>query len=342
MGDAMKERVARYSFSMKRLMIVVLVLTAILLASVAVGLLSGPTAVSPFAAFSHPESTEAVILWQVRLPRVLLALFVGMALASSGSAFQALLRNPLADPFILGVSGGAALGNVIATSLGSPFWLASLAAFLSAVLSMLMIYAIAKENGRLSTPTLLLTGVIFNAFSFSIIMFVFNFLAPRESHQVLFLLIGSLDAENLETVAIVGGSVLLAWILLIRLSYPLNLLLFGEEAASSMGLNVERYRKWVFFTASLAVGAVVSVSGLIGFVGLFIPHMLRLVIGADHRLLIPATGLAGASFLILADSLARSVLSHEALQTQLPVGVITALIGAPFFVFLLKRKRREL
>ncbi len=310
------------------------ILSVLLLAAVLIGLFLGSTSLN----WSHWTAQDALILWDIRLPRVILALFVGIALSSSGAAFQALLRNPLADPFILGVSGGAALGNVLAISLGFSFSGAQLAAFGTAVAVMLGIYALSREHGRLSNTTLLLSGAVANAFFFSIIMFVFHFLAPREAHQVLFLLMGSLEVDSWAAVLTTGTLIGIGFIALVALSAPLNLLILGEDTATSLGLRVEPYRRALFFAASLMVGAAVSVSGLIGFVGLFIPHMMRLLVGTDHRILIPASGLAGASFLILADSLARSLLAHSALQTELPVGVITALIGVPCFFILLKRK----
>ncbi len=302
------------------------ILSVLLLAAVLIGLFLGSTSLN----WSHWTAQDALILWDIRLPRVILALFVGIALSSSGAAFQALLRNPLADPFILGVSGGAALGNVLAISLGFSFSGAQLAAFGTAVAVMLGIYALSREHGRLSNTTLLLSGAVANAF--------FYFLAPREAHQVLFLLMGSLEVDSWAAVLTTGTLIGIGFIALVALSAPLNLLILGEDTATSLGLRVEPYRRALFFAASLMVGAAVSVSGLIGFVGLFIPHMMRLLVGTDHRILIPASGLAGASFLILADSLARSLLAHSALQTELPVGVITALIGVPCFFILLKRK----
>lgn len=311
-------------------------LVVLLLTSVTVGTLSGTTSIS---SFRHLSPEEVTILYDIRLPRVLLAMFVGMALSIAGVAFQALLRNPLADPYNLGVSGGAALGNVIAASLGASFWLASTTAFGSAILSVTLIYTLSSRNGRLSNTSLLLAGVIFNAFAISVILFIFNFLDPQSFQHVFFQLIGSLDAEAWSVIASVGGIVLLGFVALFALAYPLNLLLFGEESATSLGLNVEPYRRAVFLITSVIIAISVSVSGLIGFVGLCVPHIARLLFGSDHRLLIPASGLLGASFLILADTLARTALSGSTFQTELPVGVVTTLVGAPFFVFLLRRNR---
>lgn len=283
------------------------------------------------------NSLAHTIIFSTRLPRILLATLVGMALASSGTAFQSLLRNPLADPYILGVSGGAALGSVVGVGLHLPFALVSMVAFITAFFSMLVIYWIASTKGRLPAHTLLLTGVIFNAFAFALIMLVHSLVTMEQAHEILFLLMGSLELYSFKTIVVVAIFVLIGFTLLIFLSPKMNLMAAGDETAFCLGINIERFRRIIFFSASIMIGAVVSVSGLIGFVGIFIPHILRLVFGPDHRLLIPASGLAGAAFLVAADTLARTVLATGSYQTQIPVGVITALIGGPFFVYVLKR-----
>lgn len=285
------------------------------------------------------DARARAILLVARLPRAILAGFVGMALASAGGAFQALLRNPLADPFILGVSGGAALGSVLAIGFHLPFLWISTAAFAGAVVSMLVIYAISGRHARLDATALLLTGVIYNAFCFALILFVNAVVTMEQAYQILFLLIGNLEATDPGTVAIVGILVLAGFIVLCLASGRMNLLALGDESARSMGVDVARLRAIVFFAASLMVGAAVAASGLIGFVGLFVPHAVRLALGADHRLLIPASGLAGAAFLVSADTAARTLLMHTGYATQLPVGVITALAGAPLFLVLLRRQR---
>lgn len=325
------------SVSRARIALVLVGLTLVLVLSMGVGLLVGPTPLSQIW-----QAHDHFILWEIRLPRLVLGLLVGMALSTAGAAFQALLRNPLADPYNLGVSGGAALGHVIALSLGASFWVRSGAAFAAAVTVMLALYSLAHKRGRLSNASLLLAGIVFNAFSMSLIMFIVNIMTPQESQHILLLLIGSLNVESWAVVKGVAVLVVSGFIALWLLAYPLNLLLFGEESAVSLGLSIERYRRLIFFITSLAIAAAVSASGLIGFVGLCIPHMIRLLFGSDHRLLIPASGLLGASFLVLADTLARSLLSGAAYQTELPVGVITTLIGAPIFAVLLKRSRHAL
>lgn len=282
-------------------------------------------------------SPDHDILFYSRLPRVLLGLIVGFALSSGGVAFQSLLRNPMADPYILGVSGGAALGSVVAVSIGLAFTWVSSVAFLSSLASLLLIYWIAQQRGRLPVYTLLLTGVIFNAFSFALIMFINSLVSFEQAHRIWYLMVGSLEAESYSKILVVGTFVFLGFSILYLHAGKMNLMAMGDQSAQYLGLDVERFRRHIFFAASLMIGATVSLSGLIGFVGLFIPHMVRLRLGADHRLLLPASALFGAAFLVLADLAARSLLAGADYQTQLPVGVLTALIGGPFFVYLVKK-----
>lgn len=300
----------------------------------------GPESVPLTKIFGDLSETDALILFQTRLPRILLGAVVGLALASGGTAFQSLLKNPLADPYILGVSGGAALGCVLGIAFHLPFIAVTLVAFVAAFATMLLIYWIAAEKGRLPAHTLLLTGVIFNAFAFALIMLVHSLVTMEQAHEILFLLMGSLEFESYRTIGIVGLTVMAGFVLLILLSPKMNLMSCSEETAATLGVDIEKFRRWIFFGASLMIGAVVSVSGLIGFVGIFVPHMIRMMFGPDHRLLVPASGIAGAAFLVFADTIARTVVAGGPYQTQLPVGVVTALIGGPFFVYLLKRKVR--
>jgi ABC-type Fe3+-siderophore transport system permease subunit len=278
------------------------------------------------------------ILFTSRLPRALLAALVGLALASSGASFQALLRNPLADPFILGVSGGAALGAVAAVCLGLPFAWQSAVAFAAAALAIVAIFWMAAARGSASPTTLLLAGVIFNAFCFALILFVNAIVTMEQSYQILFLLIGALEAPRLAMLAILACFVLTGFLALCACSLRMNALALGDDEAATMGVHVSRLRAIVFAAASCMVGAAVAASGLIGFVGLFIPHIVRMLFGPDHRLLIPASGLAGAAFLVAADATARTLLMETSYATELPVGVITALVGAPMFLVVLRRQ----
>ncbi len=313
-------------------------LAALLAAVMLAGLAIGSESVGWGGIVAGDDARSRAIVFVSRLPRVLLAALVGLALSSSGGAYQALLRNPLADPFILGVAGGAALTSVIALGFGMPFALVSVAAFAGAGLAMIVIFSLARTRGRLPVHTLLLTGVVFNAFCFALILFINAMVNMEQAYQILFLLIGNLEVTSLMTVGVAALFIITGFVILCSVAGKMNVLSLGDDGAHSLGVDVERLRHIIFFASSLMVGAAVAVAGLIGFVGLFIPHAVRLVVGADHRLLIPASGLVGAAFLVAADTAARTVLMHTDAATQLPVGVITALIGAPSFMWLMRRQ----
>ena len=303
---------------------------------------AGPSALSPgevWAVLAGEQSSgpAADIVLRVRLPRVLLAMGVGASLAVAGALFQALLRNPLADPFVLGVSGGAALGGTLVLSLGAGLGLGyaavAPAAFAGAVLATLLLYGVAGTRGRLSATNLLLTGVVFNAFASAAIVFLASLAGLTETTTIFLWLIGSLEGARPEVAGWVALFLMLGLAAALPMARGLNLLALGDEAAQQLGIDVERQKKLVLFATSLMVGAAVSAAGLIGFVGLIIPHLLRLLLGPDHRLLIPAAALGGAAFLVLCDTLARSLLGGG----DLPVGAITALAGGPLFLWLLRR-----
>ena len=288
------------------------------------------------------DNVDRVILFDTRVPRVLLAAVVGAALATAGAALQGLLRNPLAEPHLIGVSGGAALGAVVAIVAGGRGVYAvtavvPLAAAAGALVSVAVIYRLAVVGGRLQPYVLLLAGVVYNAFAGALIMFANSIADVYAAQGLLFWLMGSLATQSYALVAVVGlyAAVGAGWIL--RHARDLNLLALGEEGALHLGVDVHRTRRATFIAAALLVGAVVSVTGMIGFVGLIVPHVMRLLVGADNRLLLPASLLAGAIFLVWADTAARTVLG----VVELPVGVITALCGGPFFVYLLKREGRK-
>ncbi len=285
---------------------------------------------------SFDPATRDIVLG-VRLPRVILGILVGAALATAGAVFQALLRNPLADPYVLGVSGGAALAGIAVLALGSHLSLTTravpIAAFAGGLLATALLYWVSGGPGRSSPTSLLLTGVVFNAFASAGIVFLASVAGFFEGSRIFLWLIGHLSAVEIDAVAIVATSVALGLVTACALSRSLNLLALGDETASNLGVPVESHRRWLLIATSLMVGAAVAVSGLIGFVGLIVPHTLRLVVGSDHRLLIPATALSGAGFLVLSDTVARSVLAGR----ELPVGAVTALVGGPLFIYLLRR-----
>jgi len=317
-------------------------LLLVLLATGFVGLGVGPSALSPHeigAALFDPNasSASADIVLRVRLPRVLLAGLVGASLSVAGVLFQALLRNPLADPYVLGVSGGAALGGIAALSLGSAVGLGYAAvppaAFAGAVATTLLLYAIAAAGGRVSTTQLLLTGVVFNAFASAAIVFLASIAGLSDGAGIFLWLIGSLSATRIDVAGWVALFLFLGLASAVPLARSLNLLTLGEEGAAQLGVEVERVKRVILVATSLMVGAAVSVAGLIGFVGLIIPHLLRLLLGPDHRLLVPAAAIGGAAFLVLCDTVARALLPGR----ELPVGAITAIAGGPLFLWLLRR-----
>ncbi|GJL57250.1 MAG: corrinoid ABC transporter permease [Nitrospirales bacterium] len=287
---------------------------------------------------SMPIGTDptTVILLQVRLPRLILAFFVGASLAMVGVALQALLRNPLADPFIIGISSGAALGAAIALLFGVGVSVLSVSAlpvcaFAGALLSLVIMYRISSVGFGFSIYTLLLAGVVLNAIFSAFIMFLTSVADPNRAFGMYAWLMGSLTGPDFSTLGVLALYLGMGLVILATQAQSLNLLTLGEETARSLGVEVERVKKLVFIAAALLTGAVVSFSGIIGFVGLIVPHAVRLVLSADHRLLLPAAGFVGGMFLMLADTVARTVLS----PSEFPVGVVTALVGGPVFLYLL-------
>jgi iron complex transport system permease protein len=285
----------------------------------------------------------SVILLHVRMPRVVLAFFVGGSLAMVGVALQALLRNPLADPFVIGISSGAALGAAIALlfGVGISVWAVSalpVCAFTGALLALIIMYRISSAQFGFSVYTLLLAGVVLNAIFSAFIMFLTSIADPNRAFGMYAWLMGTLSGPDWATLGILAIYLGVGLCLLGLHAQALNLLTLGEETARSLGVEVERVKKSVFLASALLTGAVVSFSGIIGFVGLIVPHAVRLVVSADHRLLLPVAGLVGGMFLMLADTVARTALS----PSEFPVGVITALVGGPIFLWLLTTRQPQL
>lgn len=319
--------------------------------AVAVSCALGPQPISLRAALQGTDP-DAAILFGLRLPRALVASLVGCALAAAGTALQALLRNPLAEPYVLGVSGGAVLGGalVLAAAAGltrlasGPGQLlgaappVALGAVAGAAASALLVFALGRVSGRLVPEAALLVGIVFNAFAAGVISLIRLMLPPEQSNRLLYWLMGAVDYEPPATIAAAAVLIFLSIGVLVLLSARLNLLTLGDDEAASLGIDVRRTRTAVFFAASGATGAAVALAGMVGFVGLIVPHLVRRVIGPDHRLLVPASALFGAAFLVLADAGAR--LLFLPLGTEPPVGAVTAFLGGPFFLWLLRRAAR--
>lgn len=289
----------------------------------------------PFA-----ENVDAQIFFIARLPRTLAAALVGSSLAAAGVVFQGLLRNPLATPFTLGVSAGAALGAMLAITFGWAFHWGGVTAvpvssFVGSFGAVAVVYALARARHLgLSTNVLLLAGVTMNAFFSALILFVQYFADFSETYRTLRWLMGDLDVSSYEPLFSALPLVLFAFVVFAWLARPLNLLSVGAETAATHGIDVVRAQRSAFFSASLATGAAVSVGGPVGFIGIIVPHLVRLLVGSDHRIVLPASALFGAAFLVACDVLARIVMP----PIEMPVGIITAMIGGPFFLWLLVKR----
>jgi len=294
---------------------------------------------SPAAAEVAPVYSD--ILFKIRVPRVLLAAAVGSSLAVAGAVFQGLFRNPMADPYVIGISSGAALGAVFAMLSGfslalGGFGAVPLFAFAGGIATIIAVYSMARVGNAVPVMTLLLAGIAVSAF-LSALVSLLTYFAGEKLHQVVFWMMGGLSGATWQQVMVMVPYALVGYICVSLFSRELNAMLLGEETASHLGVNTERVKKILLVGASLLVAAAVSTSGIIGFVGLVVPHFVRLVAGPDHRFLIPASALLGAVLLIATDLLARIIIA----PAELPVGIITALIGAPMFVYLLKKRRMK-
>ncbi|WP_419897226.1 FecCD family ABC transporter permease [Roseomonas sp. USHLN139] len=327
----------------------------ILLAALLAGLLFGPAAVSSRAVLAvgldvlgiaplpAALQREAAVLTVIRLPRSLLAALIGGGLGAAGAVMQGLFRNPLADPGLIGVSAGAGLGAVTSIVFAGPLlalaggalglWLMPLAAFAGGLGATLLITRLAQREGVTAVATLLLAGVAVNALAGALTGLLIFLADERQARDITFWTLGSLAGARWSQLPVAAALVLAPTLALLRLARPLNALVLGEAEAFHLGLRVERVKRQATLLAAIAVSAGVAFTGLIGFVGLVVPHLVRLAGGADHRLVLPLSALLGAALLVLADLAARSL----AAPAELPVGVVTALLGAPFFLWLLRR-----
>jgi iron complex transport system permease protein len=334
----------------RRLLLSLAILAIALLATLAVCASIGSSGYTLLDLFAPGALTSAGgegniaagMILRVRLPRVLLAAIAGAALGAAGTAFQAVLRNPLADPYILGISGGAALGAIAVTALGMTTILPAIpvrtaAAFVGAVATVVIIILLASVRGRIASYPMLLIGVVMNAIYLGLILFIETAIEFTRIQGVILWMVGHVPTEGYRLIALLTFVLVLGVTILTLMGRDLNLISAGEEVARTLGVTVERVRILAILTASLVTASVVSVTGLIGFVGLIVPHAARLIFGPDHRLLVPASALTGALFLTVADTAARVVLS----PTELPVGVLTVLTGGPLFLWLYRKHRGE-
>ena len=285
------------------------------------------------------NSVSNTVFWNLRMPRVVLCLLVGAALSVCGATYQSIFRNPLTDPYILGISSGASLGAAVSILLG---WESSLfgigtMSLITALLTVVLIYKIASIGNRMHTSTLLLTGVCFTFLITAVISFLMV-LNQDKMERIIFWTMGSFASASWSDVVAVAPCVVVGICVAIYYSKDLNLLLVGSETARSLGVDVEKIKKHLLFFTTLMVAFAVSSCGVIGFVGLIVPHCIRLVVGADNRLVIPYSVFVGATFLLVCDTLSRTVLQ----PSELPVGSITALAGAPMFIYLLYKSKKQL
>ncbi len=330
------------SIQIRRLTVLLALLAVVLLGSLYLGLAAGSTGGGFWSVIrslggGSEDKLLHDIIWRLRLPRVLLAALLGATLSLGGMVFQALLRNPLAEPYILGISGGSAIGAIIGILMGlARFPGVWLTAFIGSLATLGVLFLMAPGRSFVRSNTLLLSGVMVNAFCAAVIMFLVSMAQDSRLHNIIFWLMGDLAAATNSKVAGLALTVIPCFVLIFMRSHAMNLLALGSDMAHSMGVSIKRTTIVLLAVTSLMVSATVSYCGLVGFVGLVMPHMLRLILGPDHRVLAPACILGGASFMVVCDVLARTLPS----QGEMPVGVVSALIGAPLFIYLLRKDRK--
>jgi iron complex transport system permease protein len=323
----------------RRMLGVTLAMSAVLLVAGFIGLSAG-SAGSGWDVVIRSLSGNAdarllhEIIWRLRLPRVLLAALLGATLSLGGMVFQALLRNPLAEPYILGVSGGSAIGAIVGILLGlSRFPGVWSTAFVGSLATLGVLFLMSAGRSFERANTLLLSGVMVNAFCAAVIMFLVSMAQDSRLHNIIFWLMGDLGTATIDQVAALAATVLPCFVVIFTRSHAMNVMSMGSDMAHSMGVHIKSTSALLLIFTSLMVSATVSYCGLVGFVGLVMPHMLRLALGPDHRVLTPACILGGAAFMVLCDVLARTLPA----QGEMPVGVISAMIGAPLFIYLLRK-----
>jgi iron complex transport system permease protein len=327
--------------------VVLVACTVLLLITMTAGVGIGSVALSPGAVWQvvvdhltgHPQNTVAdAIVWEIRLPRVLLAAVVGAALTTAGAVVQVMVRNALADPFLLGVSSGASVGATAVLLLGAfaslGVWAISVGSVLGAVVAMAAVFLVSQSGRQLAPTQLILCGVVLSAMFESVTSYLIFRGNPQATQSVLFWLMGSFGLASWNQLPIPVIALVVVMVYLLAQARPLNALAMGAEPAASLGIDVARLRRNLFFATSLLAGVCVAVSGIIGFVGLVVPHIVRLMVGSDHRRVLPVGVVFGAWFMVVGDLLARTIVSPQ----EMPIGVITAFIGAPTLIFLIRRQ----
>ena len=334
-------------FIIKRIAVISALMFILLVAAIFLGISMGPAGNGVNEVISsllkltsetkEGDSMLNVIIWKIRFPRTLLSALAGATLSLGGLVFQALLRNPLAEPYILGVSGGSAIGAIIGILIGlSDFPGVSLTAFAGSMTTLLFILVMSSGQTILKKDSLLLSGVMLNAFCSAIILFLISFTQDSRLHNIMFWLMGNLSMTDIHRIGILSAMIAPCFVIIFLYSNSMNLLLLGKEMAVTMGVNIKALTITLLVVTSFMVSITVSQCGLIGFVGLVIPHLLRLFLGPDHRILVPSSILGGGAYMVLCDLFARIIPR----QGEIPTGVITALIGAPLFIILLKRSKK--
>ena len=338
--------------------IVLCFLTVLLIISIALFSAIGTADINPIDSFkiigakipiikryvdiSHIKSSHRTIIWSIRLPRILLGVLVGASLSMAGAAFQGMFKNPMADPYVMGISSGAALGatigivfqiNISFLNISS----ISIFAFIGAIIAVFLVYNIARVKNMIPITTLLLSGIAVGQF-LTAIMSVIMVLYSKDMSKIIYWTMGGLAGKGWEPLIGIFIPTILSMVLMLFFARDLNIMLTGEESAQSLGVDVEKTKVYILILGTFMTSMVVSVSGIIGFVGLIIPHMVRIIIGPDHRILLPASALAGGIFIIITDTIARTIIS----PIEIPVGIITALFGGPFFIYLLKSSKKQI
>lgn len=293
----------------------------------------------PFFSETYVTKEQLAVIWYIRLPRMLVGVLVGAALGISGAVMQGIFSNPLADPGLIGISAGAATGAVFSIALGSAassMFVMPAFAFCGSICAVCLTVFLAMRNGKIPVMTLLLAGVAVGMLLGAVTSGLLTFMNEQKLQQYLFWMVGGLDYRRWEHVYLAAGPVLLGIFIMLLLARHLNILVLGETEAKAVGMSVTKYRMGLLFTAAMTTATSVCVSGNIGFVGLVIPHMMRILIGPDHRVLLPASALGGAAFLVLCDSLGRVIMPPAEVQ----VGIMTAFLGTPYFLYLLRRMQK--